>query len=149
MSVVAKLIIDGKEHDIKYLKINIHQDTDHRNLPLSSPLGGYFDIQVETVKENTFIDWMLDHDGLKDVKIEIPSRFAGGKSRVIELKDTYCFSYNDTFTSTTDEPMNTFFRLSPGGIYNNGVLAEGIKKHWHEEKPVEQPKPLDDEKDLE
>ncbi|MDI9311870.1 MAG: type VI secretion system tube protein TssD [Limnohabitans sp.] len=149
MSVVAKLFVDNKEYDIKYLKISIYQETDHRNLPVGNPLGGYFDIQVEAGKENIFIDWMLQHNGVKDVKIVIPSRFAGGKSRVIELKDTYCVSYNDTFTSTTSEPMSTTFRLSPGGIYNNGVLAEGIKKHWHDEKPVEQLKPLEDDKDEE
>lgn len=148
MGIVAKLFVDGKEHDIKYLKISIHQETDHKDIPVGNPLGGYFDIQVEADKENIFLDWMLEHNGLKDVKIIIPSRFAGGKSRVIELKDTYCVSYNNKFTSTTSEPMSTFFRLSPGGIYNDGVLAAGIKKHWHEEKPVEKAKPLD-EKDEE
>ena len=37
MSVVAKLFVDNKEYDIKHLKISIHQETDHRDLPVGNP----------------------------------------------------------------------------------------------------------------
>jgi Hemolysin coregulated protein Hcp (TssD) len=112
-------------------------------LPCALPLGGYFEIVIETTKDNTILDWMLQTDGLKDAKIIIPSRFGTSASRIIELKEVYCVEYANSFKSTSTEPMTTRFKLSPGGTYENGTLV--FIKHWHKEKPVVKLEPYEKE----
>ncbi|EKT3967300.1 hypothetical protein NTJ12_002386 [Flavobacterium psychrophilum] len=149
MSISAKLYLDKKEYNILKLETSISQATNRSGLPYGIALGGYFDIVIETNKESNVLEWMLQSDGLKDVKIIIPSRFGTSASRIIDLKDTYCIEYNNSFTSTISTPMTTSFKLSPGGIYENGEAVS--IKHWHKVKPAakNQPKEEKEEKKVE
>jgi Hemolysin coregulated protein Hcp (TssD) len=133
MSISAKLHVEDKEYNIINLKIKIEKKVNRQGLPISDFTGGYFDIEIETTKDNKVIDWMLAHSGLKDARIEIPSRFGTSSSRIIDLKDVFCVQHEDTFKSSTNKSMTTKFRLSPGGVYNNGEV--GFIKYWHEPKP--------------
>jgi hypothetical protein len=143
MSISAKLYLDNKEYNILKLDTKISQETNHSGVPYGIALGGYFDIVIETTRESTILEWMLQSDGLKDVKIVIPSRFGTSASRKIDLKDTYCIKYNNSFTGTTSTPMTTSFRLSPGGVYENGEAVS--IKHWHKVKPEAKNQPKEDE----
>jgi Hemolysin coregulated protein Hcp (TssD) len=143
MSISARLYIEDKEYNILKLETSISQKTNYSGLPCALPLGGYFEIVIETTKDNTILDWMLQTDGLKDAKIVIPSRFGTSASRIIELKEVYCVAYANSFKSTSTEPMTTRFKLSPGGTYENGTLV--FIKHWHKEKPVVKLEPYEKE----
>jgi Hemolysin coregulated protein Hcp (TssD) len=143
MSISARLYIEDKEYNILKLETSISQKTNYSGLPCALPLGGYFEIVIETTKDNTILDWMLQTDGLKDAKIVIPSRFGTSASRIIELKEVYCVAYANSFKSTNTEPMTTRFKLSPGGTYENGTLV--FIKHWHKEKPVVKLEPYEKE----
>jgi hypothetical protein len=143
MSISAKLYLDKKEYNILKLETSISQETNRSGLPYGIALGGYFDIVIETTKESNVLEWMLQSDGLKDVKIIIPSRFGTSASRIIDLKDTYCIGYNNSFTSTISTPMTTSFKLSPGGIYENGEAVS--IKHWHKVKPAAKNQPKEEE----
>jgi hypothetical protein len=143
MSISAKLYLDNKEYNILKLETKISQETNHSGRPYGIALGGYFDIVIETTRESNILEWMLQSDGLKDVKIVIPSRFGTSASRKIDLKDTYCIKYNNSFTGTTSTPMTTSFRLSPGGVYENGEAVS--IKHWHKVKPEAKNQPKEDE----
>lgn len=143
MSISAKLYLDNKEYNILKLETKISQETNHSGIPNGIALGGYFDIVIETTRESNILEWMLQSDGLKDVKIVIPSRFGTSASRKIDLKDTYCIKYNNSFTGTTSTPMTTSFRLSPGGVYENGEAVS--IKHWHKVKPEAKNQPKEDE----
>jgi hypothetical protein len=114
MSISARLYVEDKEYNILYLNISMSQDVDKSGKPIAKPVGGYFDIDIETTKDNTILDWMLKPAELKDAKIVIPSRFGTSKSQIYELKDVYCIEFANSFTSITPKPMTTSFRLSPG-----------------------------------
>jgi hypothetical protein len=143
MNISARLYVEDKEYNILELKTRTSQASNYSGLPTGIPFGGYFEIEIETTKDNTILDWMLQRDGLKDVKIVIPSRFGTSSSRIIELKDVYCVEYSNFFKSTSTEPMTTRFKLSPGGTYENGALV--FIKHWHKEKPIVKFEPYQEE----
>lgn len=144
MSITAKLYVDDNVYNILYLGIKMSQAVNKIGLPSEAVVGGTFDIDIESSKDNTIYDWMLSSEAMKDAKIVIPSRFAGGKSRTIELKDTFCIEHTESFNSKSTDPMITSFQLSPGGIYQNG--EKGLIKYWHTPKP-EPKKENKDEKD--
>jgi hypothetical protein len=145
MSLSAKLYVDNKEYNILSLRMSMTKEVSHQGNPKSNFVGGFFDLEIESTKDNTMTDWMLSPNALKDAKIIIPDRFGTGSSREIELKDVYCIEHNESFEATTTNPMTTSFRLSPGGMYLNG--KEGYVKYWHEKKPVVKNEPKEEEKE--
>lgn len=133
MSIVATLYVEEKKYNILSINIKIHKEVGRNGLPSTGFMGGFFDLEIEASKDTTIYDWMLRPEALKDAKIIIPSRFGTSNTRTIDLKDVYCIAHNDFFNSTSAKPMTTKFRLSPGGVYNNG--KEVFVKHWHVPKP--------------
>jgi hypothetical protein len=145
MSLSAKLYVDNKEYNILSLRMSMTKEVSHQGNPKSNFVGGFFDLEIESTKDNTMTDWMLSPNAIKDAKIIIPDRFGTGSSREIELKDVYCIEHTESFEATTTSPMTTSFRLSPGGVYLNG--KEGYVKYWHEKKPVVKNEPKEEEKE--
>jgi hypothetical protein len=67
MSIAAKLYIEDKEHNVLYLRISAKQEVDEHGMPRSGFIGGYFDIEIESTKDSTILQWAIDHDTKKDV----------------------------------------------------------------------------------
>lgn len=143
MSISARLFVEDQEYNILEFDLKFNQEVDFMGNPISNFKGGYWDIKLETIKSPLLLQWMLDSDSMKKVKIVIPSRFGTSKSRNIELLDTYCISNNKAFNSTNIEPLTTSITLSPASMIENGEVL--FSKSWRitdptpkEQKPVKE-----------
>jgi hypothetical protein len=135
MSLQASLHIDDAVYNILFFDVRAAQSTNETGVPTGRFTGGYYNIVIQTPKENILYDWMLAPEGLKNVRIVIPPRTGMGSSIVIDLKDTYCIHYHQAFSSSgAYNGMTTHITLSPGGMYQN--QQEVFTKHWHIPSPM-------------
>lgn len=134
MSISARLFIEDQEYNILEFDLKFNQEVDFMGNPNSNFKGGHFDIKLETIKSPLLLQWMLDSDSMKRVKIVIPSRFGTSKSRNIELLDTYCINNNKSFNSTDKEPLTTSITLSPASMIENGEVV--FSKNWRVTDPT-------------
>ncbi len=147
MSISAKLFVDDQEYNILEYNLKFYQETDGNNKPLGNFKGGHFNIKVETIKNSLLLEWMVNSDSMKKVKIVFPSRTGTSKSRTIELLDTYCVENNKAFSATNPEPLTTNLTLSPASMIENGEVM--FSKSWRVTDPTPRERKPAEEKDEE
>ena len=112
MSFLAKLQIDGEEFNVLDFNIQFKQEVDSANKPTGNTKGGIFKISIEANQNTSFLSWMLSGDLTKDGKIVFYRRDALSKMKELKFEKTYCISYDEQFTSTTEFPMRITLELS-------------------------------------
>ncbi len=143
MSISAKLFVDDQEFNILEYNLNFSQETDGSKRPIGNFKGGHFNLKVETIKSSLLLQWMLNSDSMKKVKIVFPSRTGRTQSRTIELLDTYCVENNKAFNALNPEPLTTNITLSPASMIENGEVM--FSKSWRVTDPTpKERKPAED-----
>jgi len=121
MSISAKLYIEDKVFNVLKFGFKFNQKSSASGYPSATTTGGQFDIVIESIKDPLFFEWMTSGDMLSKAKIEISQSFVFGKTRKIELLDVYCLQFQEKFDGINSQPMQSFLRLSPAIMLQDGV----------------------------
>lgn len=65
-----------------------------------NPRGGEIVVRVKAMNDgnNQLIQWMLEPDTARDVKVEFTNTLDGSIQKTLEGKDCYCFHYLENWT---------------------------------------------------
>ena len=105
MSFLSKLHIDGEEYNVLDFNIIFKQEIDTASKPTGGAKGGVIKITIEASQNTDFLSWMLNGDLTKDGKIVFYRRDALSKMKELSFTKSFCVSYDEQFSSTTDIPM--------------------------------------------
>ncbi|PKQ60143.1 hypothetical protein BZG01_21285, partial [Labilibaculum manganireducens] len=94
----------------------------------TQPLGGLFNIEVESPKNTHLYAWGASNLDMKYVKLVFSPVTLASKSRTIELYDTLCIRHHDYFHSEGKDPMISVIQLSPAIIVQDGQTM--VEKNW-------------------
>ena len=128
MSIKGKMYVDDLVYNIRRLDFGFDQKTNTNGTASSQPLGGLFNIEVESPKNTHLYAWGASKFDMKYVKLVFTPVTLATKSRTIELYDTLCVAHHDYFHSEGKDPMVSVLRLSPAIIVQDGRTL--VKKNW-------------------
>lgn len=111
MSFLAKLLIDGDEHNILDFDIKFKQEIDTTSKPIGNAKGGIIKITIEANQSTAFLSWMLSGDMTKDGKITFYRRDAMSKMKELTFEKAFCIGYEEQFNSTTDISMKIIMEI--------------------------------------
>nr|WP_290642759.1 type VI secretion system tube protein TssD [Labilibaculum sp.] len=104
------------------------QKTNTYGTASTQPLGGLFNIEVESPKNTHLYAWGASNLEMKYVKLEFSPVTLASKSRTIELYDTLCIRHHDYFHHESKDPMISVLQLSPAIIVQDGQTL--VEKNW-------------------
>ncbi|WP_338790393.1 type VI secretion system tube protein TssD [Bernardetia sp. MNP-M8] len=128
MSLIAKLYVEDKEINILDFKFRFTRSTDEHGKPMGKPRGTIFEIIFETTSEQSFMEWSVSSDMMKNVKIVVSPVTAASKSRIIELYDVCCVFFKNNFNAQNGEPMTTLIHLTPAIMIDDGYKI--LDHYW-------------------
>lgn len=128
MSIKGKMYVDDLVYNIRRLDFGFDQKTNTNGTASSQPLGGLFNIEVESPKNTHLYAWGASKFDMKYVKLVFTPVTLATKSRTIELYDTLCIAHHDYFHSEGKDPMVSVLRLSPAIIVQDGQTL--VEKNW-------------------
>ncbi|MGQ1911723.1 type VI secretion system tube protein TssD [Marinifilum sp. RC60d5] len=128
MSIKGKMYVDDLVYNIRRLDFGFDQKTNTNGTASSQPLGGLFNIEVESPKNTHLYAWGASKYDMKYVKLVFTPVTLATKSRTIELYDTLCIAHHDYFHSEGKDPMVSVLRLSPAIIVQDGKTL--VEKNW-------------------
>lgn len=105
MSFLAKLLIDGGEHNVLDFNIQFQSKKDTSGKPFGGVDGGTIKIEIEADQRTDFISWILNDSLAKDGKIVFYRRDALGKMKDLKFEKAHCIAYEEHFSSTSNSPM--------------------------------------------
>jgi Hemolysin coregulated protein Hcp (TssD) len=144
MSFLAKLNLDGKEYNVLSFDYKASQQVDNNGKPSSKPHGFYIAIIVESDRDSSLSDWMVDSLMAKDGYIRFYNRDGMSKFKDVKFETTYCVGYKEIFEANGKLPMRQMLTLSSGRvIYGNTIFEETWARP---RKAIEPPKPYKPEK---
>jgi hypothetical protein len=111
MSFLAKLMIDGDEHNILDFDIKFKQEIDTTSKPIGNAKGGIIKITIVANQSTAFLSWMLSGDMTKDGKITFYRRDAMSKMKELTFEKAFCIGYEEQFNSTTDISMKIIMEI--------------------------------------
>jgi hypothetical protein len=111
MSFLAKLMIDGDEHNILDFDIKFKQEIDTTSKPIGNAKGGIIKLTIEANQSTAFLSWMLSGDMTKDGKITFYRRDAMSKMKELTFEKAFCIGYEEQFNSTTDISMKIIMEI--------------------------------------
>jgi Hemolysin coregulated protein Hcp (TssD) len=146
MSFLATLNLDGKKYNVLAFDYKASQQVDNNGKPSSKPHGFYIAITVQSDRDSSLSDWMVDSLMAKDGYIRFYNRDGMSKFKDVKFETTYCVGYKEIFEANSKLPMRQMLTLSSGRvIYGNTIFEETWARP---RKAVEPPiKQADDEND--
>jgi Hemolysin coregulated protein Hcp (TssD) len=144
MSFLATLNLDGKKYNILAFDYKASQKTDPHGRPSSKPHGFLITLTVESDRDSSLSDWMVDSLMAKDGYIRFYNRDGMSKFKDVKFETTYCVGYKEVFEANGKLPMRQMLTLSSGRvIYGNTIFEETWARP---RKAIEPPKPYAPEK---
>ncbi|MRT92838.1 type VI secretion system tube protein TssD [Ancylomarina sp. 16SWW S1-10-2] len=128
MSVKGKMYVDDMVYNIRRLDFGFDQNINTNGTASTQPLGGLFNIEVESPKNTHLYAWGASKLDMKYIKLVFSPVTLASKSRTIELYDTLCIGHHDYFCSTSKDPMISILKLSPAIIVQDGQTM--VEKNW-------------------
>ncbi|PAM95947.1 hypothetical protein B4N84_05200 [Flavobacterium sp. IR1] len=105
MSFLAKLLIDGGEHNVLDFNIQFQSKKDTSGKPFGGVDGGTIKIVIEADQHTDFLSWILNDNLAKEGKIVFYRRDALGKMKDLKFEGAHCIAYEEEFSSTSNSPM--------------------------------------------
>ncbi|MBL4560884.1 MAG: hypothetical protein JKX79_07845 [Labilibaculum sp.] len=124
----AKMYVDDKVYNIYRLQFGFHQEINTNGTAASHPLGGLFDIELDSPKDPHLYAWGASNYQMKHVKLVFSQITKATRSRTIELYDTLCIGHHDYFSNGSKDPMRSVLKLSPAIIMQDGKIM--FEKNW-------------------
>ncbi|BAX81273.1 type VI secretion system tube protein TssD [Labilibaculum antarcticum] len=128
MSIKAKMYVDDLVYNIRKLDFGFDQKINTNGTASTQPLGGLFNIEVESPKNTHLYAWGASNLDMKYVKLVFSPLTLASKSRTIELYDTLCIRHHDYFHHESKDPMISVLQLSPAIIVQDGQTL--VEKNW-------------------
>lgn len=128
MSIKGKMYVDDMVYNIRRLDFGFDQKINTNGTASTQPLGGLFNIEVESPKSTHLYAWGASNFGMKYIKLEFSPVTLASKSRTIELYDTLCIRHHDYFHHDSKDPMISVLQLSPAIIVQDGQTL--VEKNW-------------------
>ncbi len=122
------MYVDDLVYNIRQLDFGFDQKINTNGTASTQPLGGLFNIEVESPKNTHLYAWGASNLDMKYVKLVFSPVTLASKSRTIELYDTLCIAHHDYFHSEGKDPMVSVLRLSPAIIVQDGQTM--VEKNW-------------------
>lgn len=130
MSIIAKLHVEDQQFNILNYQVSFNQTCGVLGVPTAMPLGGLFEITLESSRNNLFFEWTTQPTKLRQATIVQTSVRMDGRSRTFELIDVFCIQNKLHFNAVNSRPMTECILLSPAILKLDGVLL--FEKHWKE-----------------
>ena len=131
MSFLAKLMVDGQVFNILQCNYRFKQNIDAIGQPVSITMGGQMHLTIESMRGNTFYDWMISPTMMKSGSIVFYRRDTMSKLKELVFNDAYCIEYNERYNHEGEYPMQIDIELSAKEF----ILDESaFKNNWVEEQ---------------
>ena len=127
MSFTATLDLGGKKYTILHADYDFTQPTNDQRQPVAKPVSGFINLTIESSKDSEPIEWMLNHQMVKNGKIIFYRTDANSEMRKIEFENAYCVYYKEVFDTYSDLPMLIHLKLSPQKMV---VSGQSIMVEW-------------------
>jgi len=128
MGMSAKMYVDDKVYSIYRLQYGFDQEINTNGTAATHPLGGLFDIELNSPKDPHLYAWGASNYQMKHVKLVFSQITKATRSRTIELYDTLCIAHHDYFSNDSKAPMRSVLKLSPAIIVQDGKIM--FEKNW-------------------
>ncbi|GAA4153586.1 hypothetical protein GCM10022217_09510 [Chryseobacterium ginsenosidimutans] len=129
MSFLSKLELDGNTYNILECKYNFVQPVDGTGKPKGMPKGGEIIIKIESTGNPELLNWMLDHNQVKNGKIIFYRRDAMSKLQELIFEKAFCVNFTEYFNAVDNQPLQIEMHLVAKKFNVNGAVHE---KQWRE-----------------
>ncbi len=132
MSFQAKMRLDedyGNELTVLAAEYEFSQSMDSQNLPNGRPNAGIVYVTIPSGRDNKIVEWMVSPKMTKFVQILFKGK-DGSTIKLLELTNTYCVNYRETFNANDADPMKMMLKLSAWDIRIN--ITYGKTNDWAE-----------------
>jgi len=129
MSFLSKLELDGNSYTILECQYNFVQPVDGTGKPKGMPKGGEIIIKIESTGNPELLDWMLDHNQVKNGKIIFYRRDAMSKLQELSFEKAFCVNFTEYFNALDNQPLQIKMHLVAKKFNINGAKHE---KQWRE-----------------
>jgi hypothetical protein len=128
MSIIAKMYVDDLVYNVRRLSFGFDQKINTNGSAAGIPLGGLFNIEVESPSNTHLYAWGASKYDMKYVKLVFSPVTLASSSRTIELYDTLCIGHHDYFHCEGKDPLVSVLKLSPAIIVQDGQTL--VEKNW-------------------
>ena len=108
----AELILEGNTYLLNKISIEIGEAVDKSGRPSSKSKGGKIDIELDSVKDEVFYDWMVQTRKTLNGSINLYEADFETKLKEIKFEEAYCINYVEIFTEALEDNMITKFTIS-------------------------------------
>jgi len=127
MSFTAFLKIGGEPIRVLHADYDFTQPTNASGQPVSKPVSGLINLTIESSKDSEPLEWMINHQMVKNGELVFYRTDAHSEMRKIEFENAYCVYYKEVFDTYNNLPMVIHLRLSPQRIK---VAGQNISMEW-------------------
>ena len=132
MSFVAKLLFEDREINLLDFTYSFRQNIDYNGKPNSKIRLMGLAVVIEATKDSDILEWMLNPDLAKQIKIRIEPRSMNGKGRTIEFIDAHCVDYFENFDAKNTSPMTINLQIASAGFKEG---AAEYQEYWRTTYP--------------
>jgi hypothetical protein len=122
------MYVDDLVYNVRRLNFGFDQKINTNGSAAAIPLGGLFNIEVESPSNTHLYAWGASKYDMKYVKLVFSPVTLASSSRTIELYDTLCIGHHDYFHSEGKDPLVSVLKLSPAIIVQDGQTL--VEKNW-------------------
>lgn len=105
MAFEAIIKVGGLEKNLIECHYSLQRQTDYMGRPSEEVRGGSIQFSLESSKDNTFAQWVVDPYATQNGSIEFKDPVAGSLLKTISFEDAYLVSYSESFHSADSQPM--------------------------------------------
>jgi hypothetical protein len=122
------MYVDDLVYNVRRLNFGFDQKINTNGSAAAIPLGGLFNIEVESPSNTHLYAWGASKYDMKYVKLVFSPVTLASSSRTIELYDTLCIGHHDYFHCEGKDPLVSVLKLSPAIIVQDGQTL--VEKNW-------------------
>jgi len=149
MSIQIKLYVEELTIPLLSYLLSGAQGSDYTGRPFSRTVVLPLELIYESIKNDPFLDKLVNSKMTDYLKLVISPVIMGGKSTIIELLDYYVLKHRENFKGVGNQPMTTYVTISFATIIINGKVMD--VKSWKVTDPYAKtvaPTVINDEKEL-
>ncbi len=135
MSILAKLLIDNVEVDVRRFQFEFHQEADINGRPNKKTTFNGLKLEIESRRDLNLADWSFAKDQKKKIELHIYPRTLDTKTRKLYFYDSHLLYWKTHFSATGEQPMTETLHISSGYVKDNNsdgkYLASWGKNYTH------------------
>ncbi|MCF6351139.1 MAG: M91 family zinc metallopeptidase [Flavobacteriaceae bacterium] len=132
-TIQIKLHVEDLVINLLDYQHSVTQGTDYTGRPSSKPVVQPIGFSYETVKNDPFLEKLVNARMSDYLKFVISPVSMNGKSTIVEIRDFYVIECSEKFDSTSNKPMTTYVTISFATIIVNAQIMD--VKYWKVNDP--------------